>query len=301
MLIGAGKFGQNYIRILKNLQEQSEIDFVGVGVSTPESADKVNREHGVMTTTNFRSLLSEIDAVCIVTPPETHYEIIKDCLPFVNVLSEKPLTLKLDEVRDLSALASSNQKILMTGQLFRFHPVSNKVLEIIKENFNFNSPKQFTGVFINPESSFANRQVSFEFIHWYDLFTYLFPSFNLKSIDVTMMESRMIENVSILYENNYSACQGKYHLGWEGLEKRRVISIDFGDNTYISADYLTNNVIVNRHGVITVYDIPDEDTLLNEIKIFISSINGQIDNPVPPESVENCVKVAEEIESRYNN
>lgn len=295
MLIGAGKFGLNYVRILKDLHAKGQIDFVGVCVSSEASAAKLKSEHNVLTTTDYKSFLSELDAVCVVTPPETHYQIISDCLPYVHVLSEKPLALNSSQVRELGALAVKGEKALMTAQLFRFHAVTCEVEKIIKDKFGSLPPTQIKAVFVNPDDTYIERPVAFEFIHWFDLVVHLFPFLSVKSVESMSANKGRVERVSIKYRSEEDRVAGDFELGWDGEVKKRTFTIMYGEDEYISADYMSQVIKVSKSGKLSECKIEVSDALEKEVKVFLSVIKGEIINPVNTKSVEESVKIAEQI------
>jgi predicted dehydrogenase len=73
-----------------------------------------------------------VDAVDIVTPPETHYHLAAAALMAgKHVICEKPLTLRSDEARTLQRLASKSSRLILTKMYQRFaesHQVSRRML-----------------------------------------------------------------------------------------------------------------------------------------------------------------------------
>ncbi len=66
--------------------------------------------------------LSEVDAVIIATPTDTHYAIAKACLlRGKHVLVEKPLTRCIDQAHELLDLANRQHLVLHVGYIERFN------------------------------------------------------------------------------------------------------------------------------------------------------------------------------------
>jgi predicted dehydrogenase len=81
--------------------------------------------------TNF--LKGDIDAVDIVTPADTHFQICKECLKYgKHVFVEKPLAASYPKAMELVQLATKRNRILMVGHIFRYNPAVNKIKELIK-------------------------------------------------------------------------------------------------------------------------------------------------------------------------
>ena len=91
--------------------------------------------------------MQAVDGVDIVTPCGTHYELIKKCLEFTNVLVEKPIVTNPDLAFDLKQCAEKLGRILMVGHVYRFHPVVQELKKQISKIGK--SPKQTTGVKTN--------------------------------------------------------------------------------------------------------------------------------------------------------
>ena len=65
---------------------------------------------------------SEIDAICLATPADTHFELSKKILKAKkHLLVEKPLASTVSEVRELNALAKKHNVVLMAGHTFIYN------------------------------------------------------------------------------------------------------------------------------------------------------------------------------------
>ncbi len=74
-----------------------------------------------------------INGVMIATPAETHYSLaIKAIDAGKDVFVEKPLTINVDEARDLVTRAEGADRILMVGHLLEYHPAILKLHELIQ-------------------------------------------------------------------------------------------------------------------------------------------------------------------------
>jgi predicted dehydrogenase len=73
--------------------------------------------------TDYRALLSGIEAACVAVPTEKHHEVVRACLEAgVHVLVEKPLARTLEEADGMLALARAKRLVLQVGHLQRFNP-----------------------------------------------------------------------------------------------------------------------------------------------------------------------------------
>ena len=86
------------------------------------------------TTTRFDELLADpaLDAVIIATTGPTHYTLCKRALEAgKDVYVEKPFVLSVPEAEELVALAAERKSVLMVGHLLEYHPVVQKLREMI--------------------------------------------------------------------------------------------------------------------------------------------------------------------------
>src|SRR3989344_6498148 len=115
-LIGAGKWGKNYINTIHSLSF----------CELPDSYIK---------TKNYKELLNfnNIDGVIIATPASTHFQIAKAFLEKgFNVLIEKPLTTSYKAALKLYRIAEKTKSTVMVGHIFLYNPAFLKVKELIK-------------------------------------------------------------------------------------------------------------------------------------------------------------------------
>jgi len=74
---------------------------------------------------------SEVEAVVVATPIETHYEIVKAALlAGKHIFSEKPLALKTSQCKDLKRIAEEQGLVLHTDYVFTF----SKALKTIQKD-----------------------------------------------------------------------------------------------------------------------------------------------------------------------
>lgn len=76
----------------------------------------------------------EIDAVVIAAPAELHFALARRALDGgKHVFVEKPLALTLDEGGLLVQAAAAHDRILMVGHLLQYHPVFERLTQIVRE------------------------------------------------------------------------------------------------------------------------------------------------------------------------
>ncbi|MBS3176617.1 Gfo/Idh/MocA family oxidoreductase [Candidatus Woesearchaeota archaeon] len=133
-ILGLGRWGSNYLRTFQMLKN---VEVTHVCTRKKSDAEKKIKTLGIeysgKITTDYREILSNksIDAVAIVTPGATHYQFAKKALQAKkHVLVEKPLTLSVEQAKELTKFAQRKKRILMVGHLHRYNPA----IEIIKKD-----------------------------------------------------------------------------------------------------------------------------------------------------------------------
>ena len=108
MKIGVIGTGFVFDLYMNTLGRHPDLEIVGIADSSAERAATVGRFYGLKVYPSNEALLSDpaVEAVANFTSIESHYEVSKEALlAGKHVYSEKPLTMRLDEARDLVALA----------------------------------------------------------------------------------------------------------------------------------------------------------------------------------------------------
>ena len=133
-IIGCGRWGFNHVRTAYQLfGEKLRL----VADSNPAAAEKVAKvSESIPFTTTPAEVVNDpdISAVIVATPAETHYQLALKLLGAgKHVLVEKPITLELEEARDLIRLAASNRVKLMVGHVLMYHPAVLKLKRMVDE------------------------------------------------------------------------------------------------------------------------------------------------------------------------
>jgi predicted dehydrogenase len=130
-VIGCGYWGPNLIR---NFVENPSSEVVIVADLKKERLSKIKASYPtIIVTNNYKDLFSQdLDAVVIATPPPTHYPLAKECLKHrLNVLVEKPITLKSQHAVELIELSKKNGLVLMVGHTFEYNAAVHTLKDLI--------------------------------------------------------------------------------------------------------------------------------------------------------------------------
>lgn len=133
-LIGVGYWGPNYARILSELDGTK---FLWCCDKNKDALKKMQRLYlSIKITTSIKQILSDpkVDCVIIVTPAQTHFEVVKKALNAEkHVLVEKPLTTTVEGAKELVDLSKKTGKVLAVDHTFKFNPGIIKLKELIEK------------------------------------------------------------------------------------------------------------------------------------------------------------------------
>ena len=130
-VIGAGNWGRNLVRNLSDMDVLSHV--------VEQKADYLKEISSqfseVECLDSFDVLLeSNIDAVAIATPAQSHYEIASAFLKAgKDVFIEKPMTLCSKEASELVDIAKLNNSILMVGHMLLYQPAIQFIKTYLEE------------------------------------------------------------------------------------------------------------------------------------------------------------------------
>jgi UDP-2-acetamido-3-amino-2,3-dideoxy-glucuronate N-acetyltransferase len=130
LLIGAGKWGKNHLRVFNRLGV-----LTAVAEADEQIRDEIKKNYpGIKLYHSHFDAIADpgIDGVVVATPAPTHFEISRAVLEAgKDLLVEKPMTLSVEEAAALNAIANSKGRIIMVGHLLLFKPAVRKIIESI--------------------------------------------------------------------------------------------------------------------------------------------------------------------------
>jgi predicted dehydrogenase len=125
-IFGVGRWG---VHLLRNFLAHPQARVVAIADPHPERLQNVQQQFTldpeILLTTDWEAAMRfpGVEAVAIVTPASTHYTLIKAALKQGHhVLTEKPLTLNVEEAVELCRLAEQQQRQLIVDHTYLFHP-----------------------------------------------------------------------------------------------------------------------------------------------------------------------------------
>jgi predicted dehydrogenase len=133
-VIGYGYWGPNIVRNLMNLEGVEVLAIADSNAAARKRAHKACP--GIRVTSDASDVINsnEIDAVAVITPVWTHYDLTKQALEQgKHVFVEKPFTSNSAQGEELIELAQRKNLTMMVDHTFLFTPSVVKISELINE------------------------------------------------------------------------------------------------------------------------------------------------------------------------
>jgi predicted dehydrogenase len=229
-VVGAGAFGRNHVRVLKELPG---VELVGAVDPDPGRRVEVASEFGVPCFQDPGEVISRIDAAVVATPTSAHAATGCALLEGgVDVLVEKPIAPTVAEARALLDAAARNGRILQVGHLERFNPAVQAVRNVLDLPLFFE---------IHRMSMFTPRSLDVDvvldlMIHDVDILLSLTgaPPSEIRAAGIRILSPKVdIANVRLAFPNGCVANLTASRVSTEKVRKLRL----FQPGQYISLDY----------------------------------------------------------------
>lgn len=246
-----------------------------------------------------REILDLVDAVSIVVPTQSHFEVARDFLcKGVHVLLEKPITTTLEEADELIRIAAETGAVLQVGHLERFNPV------IMELNSILTTPRFIESTRIapfKPRGTDVNVVLDL-MIHDIDIIQDIVrsPIMRIDSIGAPVFTNEEdIANARIQFENGCVANVTASRISFKSERRMRI----FQPDAYIILDFQDKKVSVFRKGegemspgvpnvTIDKRDLGQADVLQSEIEAFLRAIAGNEQPVVTGEDGRRALKTA---------
>ncbi len=249
-MAGAGAFGRNHLRVLRELETAGE----GVGLVAavdPDAAraEEATRQYGIPVFATIDELLEadlKLDAAIVAVPTVKHHEVAAALLDSrvgagLDLLVEKPLAANLAEADDLIARAERGGRILQPGHLERFNPAVLAVEANLKRPMFFEAHRL---------SVFTPRALDVDvvldlMIHDLDIVLTFAKSEvrEVRAVGLPILSPKVdIANVRVEFE---SGCVANFTASRVSTEQVRKLRF-FEPRQYVSIDYARRDVLVIR-------------------------------------------------------
>ena len=312
-VVGAGHLGKHHI---KHLSNHKGVDFVGVFDTNEDSLKNICDEFSVKPLQSLEELISLCEAVNIVTPTNTHFDIARKFLnQKKDVFIEKPLTNTVEEALSLIDLAKTNECIVQVGHIERFNPTINKLKELVD----------------NPHYIEIERLAPFQargtevpvvldlMVHDIDLILEMVnsPLESIQASGAKMMSNTIdLAHAHIKFQNGVVANLKSSRIAQNYVRKIRTYQKNFYSITDLMipqielyglehhnmfSEKLKSQKVETNTGLKTLYYekfVPEnKDALLEEINDFIHCINTRSKPNVDGQAGANALEIALQIEN----
>jgi predicted dehydrogenase len=133
-VIGYGYWGPNVVRNLASLEGSQVLQ---IAEMNPAAQARAHKAHpGIEVTANSQELIAspDIDAVAVITPVWTHYDLAKAALENgKHVFVEKPFTSNTAQGEELIEIAQRKNLRIMVDHTFLFTGAVRKISQLLKE------------------------------------------------------------------------------------------------------------------------------------------------------------------------
>jgi predicted dehydrogenase len=245
-VIGVGHLG----KIHANLYRQVEsAELVGIYDNDLEKAQAVAKELNVKMFDNLHDLLAKVEAVNIVTPTSSHYEIaVKALEENCHLFIEKPIAAKEDDAETIVRMARDKNRIVQVGHIERFNPAILAMSDVPLKPLFIESHRLAS---FNPRGTDVAVILDL-MIHDLDLILSLVKSkpSQIDASGVGVVSNTIdIANARIQFESGCVANVTASRISTKKMRKMRI----FQHNSYISVDFI--------EGFSEIYYIDDQKSL----------------------------------------
>lgn len=297
-VIGVGYLGKFH---LKHLLDIKSVNMIGLYDSSEERAKKIGSQYNVKQFNSLDKLLTETDAVSIVTPTIKHKDIALRALKHnCNIFIEKPIADNIKNANIILNAVKKGNKFANIGHIERFNPAFKQYMQ------DKHSP-----LFIECHrlSKFNERSMDISvvldlMIHDIDLILHIIdsPIQNIIADGINVISNSIdLANVKLTFENGCVVNLTASRISNKDMRKMRV----FEKSCYTNIDLLkksltkyyskSSNVNKKFNFKTEEVEVKQYDALKRELETFCKSIlekQNDLNNII--NAVE-ALKIAEEI------
>ena len=276
-VIGVGYLGQYHA---EKYSQMNNVTRVGVADIDQARAEAIAARYDSRAFTDYRDLLCKVDAVSIVVPTESHFDVGLESLKRdVDVMIEKPMTTTLEQADKLIEIAETKRRILQVGHLERFNPAVLALKDFITRPMFIE---------VHRLSIFKDRSTDVSvvldlMIHDIDILLNIVKS-NIQSIHAAgvpvICDHADIANVRMQFN---SGCVANVTASRISTKNQRKIRI-FQKDTYISVDFASREITLirrneeNSNSVVPGMEFQqmcftEADVLEDELTSYVQSVS----------------------------
>jgi len=262
-VVGAGQFGQNHCRVVRQSNRAELTAVVDIDPSRGPIAD-------------YRELAGKVDAAIVATPTAVHAEIGCWLLEHaIDVLIEKPVAPDLESADRLIAAAERCGRILQVGHLERFNPAVSALEARVSVPLFFE---------IHRLSVFSLRSLDIDvildlMIHDIDIIVSLTRAEpeEIRAAGISILSPKVdIANARLQFPNGCVANLTASRVSTERVRKLRL----FQPQQYVSLDYARQELLIfsvddHRQVAFEPVTVAKSEPLALQLDAFLDSIESR--------------------------
>lgn len=296
-VIGAGHLGRFHIQQWK---EVDGVELIGFFDPNEEQAAAIIAEYQVPRFENVDELISATDALDIVAPTTSHYEIAKKCLlNSKHIFIEKPLAHTLEEANELVQLVKEADVKCQVGHVERYNPA---YLALGEESLQPMFIEAHRLAQFNPRGTDVSVILDL-MIHDIDIVMHLVksPVRRISASGVSVIsETADIANARIEFDNGCVANLTSSRISLKKMRKMRLFQRD----AYIGIDFLEKKTEVIRlnddEGPKGMMDFPIDMGNGAQKRISVQMPNVEPSNAIRAELAEFAAAIIEDKPTRVS-
>ncbi len=237
MQIGTGRWGTNHLRVLSNLPVDLYVAEISAARREKCLEQGIGPDH---LSDNHRDFMDIVDAVDVVTPASSHFELCKELLENgKDVFIEKPIAETVAQARELAATAEQRGVIMQVGHIFRYDPATDFIKQYLASG-QMGALQSMSGAFSGFKRPRADGGVTIsDALHFIDFFNYL-----LQSVPTRVMArcedllKRGMDDMAWVWMD-YDGVPAMVEANYFSPEKKRLIVIT-GEKATLVCDFASS-------------------------------------------------------------
>ena len=244
-VLGTGSLGQHHARIYAELAAAGQVELTGIYDAHAETARKIADKHKLRVFSSIAEAAAASDALNIVTPTITHFEIARQLLAQgKHVLVEKPMTDDTTQAAELVTMATEKNCVLQVGHVERFNPVFTYLVSAAPEPRFIEThrlspyPARSTDIGVVLDLMIHDLDIVLAFVKS--------PVISVDAVGIPVLsKSEDIANARLRFANG---CVANLTVSRVSPDRMRKIRVFSGGATpsYISLDYRTQEGFIYR-------------------------------------------------------
>ena len=259
-VFGAGHLGKIHLKLLN---ESKKFNLLGFHDVNPDYSIKIEKEFGYKYFEDSNLLIESSDAIAIITPTPSHFEIAMKCIEKnKHIFIEKPIAYSVEEAEEIVKFSKEKKIIGQVGHVERFNPAFNSINNMIGNPMFIESHRLSE---FNPRGTDVSVVLDL-MIHDIDIILSLISSDikNISSSGVSVISNTPdIANARIEFQNGAVANLTSSRISLKNMRKLRF----FQKETYISVDLYNK-----KAEVVKMVDAPKQ---LDQFALTLENAEGK--------------------------